>query len=261
MTREDLPHIQFYIGDWRRDVGVQSLSYHYRGIWLELLMLMHCSEQRGRLVLNGKPMQDDSVSRLLGLSSQEGANAIQVLLESAVASRDSAGALICRRMVREAEISAARKRAGSKGLAKRWQNPDIDIGNASVLKIRIGNLFRRRETTPWSEKEEAAFGGLAAAITEEDLAAVERYYSEQIPRDKDYRRRDLLTLLNNWTGEVDRARARMPKLKADNKPKPQPDGWLAWLTEHHPGALQKDYWRVPDSVREEFGDENEGTKK
>jgi hypothetical protein len=135
MSREDLPHIQFYIGDWRKDVGVQSLSYHYRGIWLELLMLMHCSEQRGRLVLNAKPMSDPSISRLLGLTQQEGANAIQVLLESAVASRDSEGALICRRMVKEEEIKAVRRKAGSKGLAKRWQNPDTDIGNENGLEL------------------------------------------------------------------------------------------------------------------------------
>jgi uncharacterized protein YdaU (DUF1376 family) len=214
MSREDLPHIRFYIGDWRRDVGVQSLSYHYRGIWLELLMLMHCSEQRGRLVLLGKPMSDDSISRLLGLSRQEGAKAIQVLLESAVASRDSDGALICRRMIREAQISQARKEAGSKGLAKRWQNPDNGTDNGTGKKSRehgsmgrIGAIFHRGPDTPWTEKELAALRKLK--ITEDDLVAVERYYARHWPphREHNILRHGLLTLLNNWPGEADRARA------------------------------------------------------
>lgn len=57
-------------------------------------------------------------------------------------------------------------------------------------------------------------------VAEEDLAAIERYYREEIPKDKDYRRRDLLTLLNNWNGEVDRARARLPKIRAAMKQQP-----------------------------------------
>ena len=65
-----LPHIQFYVGDWRKEVGIQSLSYHHRGIWFELLLLMHGSEQRGKLVLNGKPISNASLARLLGLSRQ-----------------------------------------------------------------------------------------------------------------------------------------------------------------------------------------------
>jgi uncharacterized protein YdaU (DUF1376 family) len=145
MPRENLPHIQFYVGDWRRDVGIQSLSYHYRGIWFELLMLMHCSEQRGKLVLGTRPMSDDSIARLLGLSHGEWTKARQVLVESAVASRDSDGTLYCRRMVREEEIRQSKIEAGRKGglnrgnslldsskpQAKPKQTPDIDNGNDS----------------------------------------------------------------------------------------------------------------------------------
>jgi hypothetical protein len=111
-------HIQLYVGDWRKDPAVQSLSYHHRGIWLELLMLMHCSEDRGRLVLSGKPMTNLNLSRLLGLSEQETADAVKCLLEGGVASRDQNGALVNRRMVREENIKKIRKQSGSKGGSK-----------------------------------------------------------------------------------------------------------------------------------------------
>jgi hypothetical protein len=133
-----LPHIQFYVGDWRKDIGIQSLSYHHRGIWLELLMLMHCSGDRGRLVLNGKPMSNLNLSRLLGLTEQETADAVRCLLEGGVASQDQNGALINRRMVREEDIRKKRKLAGSLGgsktQAKREQTPDNDNDNDNGLQ-------------------------------------------------------------------------------------------------------------------------------
>ena len=39
-----------------------------------------------------------------------------------------------------------------------------------------------------------------------DIDLLERYYTAQIPDGSDYRRRDILTLLNNFNGEIDRAR-------------------------------------------------------
>ena len=60
-----LPALQFYPGDWRKDVGVQSLTYHDRGVWFEILMLMHESEPRGMLLLNGRPVTDEALGRLL----------------------------------------------------------------------------------------------------------------------------------------------------------------------------------------------------
>ena len=113
-----LPHIQFYVGDWRKDLGIQTLSYYHRGIWFELLMLMHCAEERGRLVLAGKPMSNAALARLLGLSQQETQDALAAILDSGVASKDEAEVFFCRRMVREEELRQNRKRAGSKGGSK-----------------------------------------------------------------------------------------------------------------------------------------------
>ena len=50
-----LPALQFYPGDWRKDLGVQSLSFHDRGVWFEMLMLMHDSENRGVSCPQWKP--------------------------------------------------------------------------------------------------------------------------------------------------------------------------------------------------------------
>jgi hypothetical protein len=71
---------------------------------------------------------------------------------------------------------------------------------------RIGEWFGRRPSTLWSVKEAEALKDVAPSV--EDLDEMEAYYTASLPADKDYRRRDVMTLLNNWTGELDRARGR-----------------------------------------------------
>ena len=74
-----------------------------------------------------------------------------------------------------------------------------------------GQLKRRGEDTAWAPEEFAAFQAARLdVLTSEDFDAqvetLRGYYHAVIPREKDYRRRDLKTLLNNWPGEIDRAR-------------------------------------------------------
>jgi len=72
-------------------------------------------------------------------------------------------------------------------------------------QLRLGKLFKRRETTPWSEKEIKAWK-LITPVAEEDMDCLENYYRAKIPDASNFRRRDLGTLLNNFSGELDRAR-------------------------------------------------------
>jgi hypothetical protein len=79
--------------------------------------------------------------------------------------------------------------------------------------IRIAELYRRRPTTPWSAKEIRAFRALGT-IDPSDLDAVCRYTeSERSKGDEGCHRRDLLTFLNNFTGELDRARQKQSPVK------------------------------------------------
>ena len=111
-----LPAIQFYPGDWRKDPGVQSLSFHDRGVWFEILLLMHESDARGKLILNGKPMPTEALGRLLGLDNQILTTTLTKLLEYGVASKcEESGVISCRRMVRDEELRQVRKTCGKLG--------------------------------------------------------------------------------------------------------------------------------------------------
>jgi len=76
------------------------------------------------------------------------------------------------------------------------------------LAQRIATLYNRRLTTPWSVPEIKAFRALGI-IADSDLETVEKYYAaERAKGETEGRhRRDLCTFLNNFSGELDRARA------------------------------------------------------
>jgi hypothetical protein len=111
-------------------MGVQSLSYHDRGVWWEILCLMHESERRGILILNGQAMSEDALARLLGLDKQNLTTTLTSLLTSGVASREQeTGAIFSRRMVRDEKLRNIRSEAGKQGgnpiLVK--QNPTTPV--------------------------------------------------------------------------------------------------------------------------------------
>lgn len=77
--------------------------------------------------------------------------------------------------------------------------------NPSPEQIEVGSWFHRRPTTPWSEKEKKAWRAIVQNpqnFQGDEWGALKFYYG---PRGSKYKRHDLLTLLNQWNGEVDRA--------------------------------------------------------
>jgi len=77
----------------------------------------------------------------------------------------------------------------------------------SQLQLRAEALMRRRKETPLTSAESRAFQKNRAAIeatTEEDWKLLEQFYAA--PQEKTYARKDLAALLNNWNGEIDRAK-------------------------------------------------------
>jgi hypothetical protein len=112
---------------------------------------------------------------------------------------------------------------GKKGIrVPRGSVLPAEVADHEKRLLAINAIMGRRDSTRWSEKEFAAFkaAGLAAMDDADFVAqaeAVRGYYGAPLPllrscwgvagTEKDFRRRELVTLLNNWPGEVDRAEA------------------------------------------------------
>jgi hypothetical protein len=93
-------------------------------------------------------------------------------------------------------------REGKEGAVTRELSTELE-----AFRLRVGALIKRRPTTQWSTKEIKALKEIFDFNTpEEDLVALEARYQS----DDKYLRRELMTLLNNWNGEIDKSRSTSP---------------------------------------------------
>jgi hypothetical protein len=91
---------------------------------------------------------------------------------------------------------------GKEGVSQKALSPELE-----AFRLRVGALIKRRPTTQWSTKEIKALKEVFDFNTpEEDLVALEARYQS----DDKYLRRELMTLLNNWNGEIDKSRSTSP---------------------------------------------------
>lgn len=103
------PSFQFYPSDWRDDAGLRLCSIAARGLWVEMMCIMHACERYGHLEVGGKSASSRDLARLTGEDIKTVNRLIAELEANKVFSRDSAGIIYSRRMVRD-EVERAKWR-------------------------------------------------------------------------------------------------------------------------------------------------------
>lgn len=171
------PSLQFYPGDWRKDPAVQSLDYFDRGVWIELLCIMHESSERGVLLLNGTPMPVEALQNLLGLDNQTTTKTLATLQARGVAKvRQSDGAIYSKRMVEDEQLSEIRRNAGSKG-----GNPSLLKQNPSKPEAN-DNQISKQNPTPSSSSSSSIKAPPNPLTGESAAAAIIAEYHSALPR-------------------------------------------------------------------------------
>ncbi len=120
-----LPFLKFYVADHMAEVTLRQCSLAARGLWMEMLSLMHLCARRGYLLAaSGTPLTPDQLARLTGCSAEEVSRLLAELRSSGVFSCTTDGAIYCRRMVRD---EGKRERCSSAG-KKGGGNPSLGRG-------------------------------------------------------------------------------------------------------------------------------------
>ncbi len=117
------PWMKFYTSDWRADPALRMCSYSARGLWAEMMCIMHEAEPYGHLLVNGLPLNEKQLASLAGGGLRETVNAIADLESCGVFSRTEAGVIFSRRMKRDKERADRDKANG-----KRGGNPKVKPG-------------------------------------------------------------------------------------------------------------------------------------
>jgi hypothetical protein len=146
------PWLKFYPRDWRGDQTLRVVSLAARGLWMEMLCVMHEASPYGHLVLGGNAVSNDILARLAGLGADE-CGALVVELESAgVLSRTRKGVIYSRRMVKD----HSRAEKGRKSVSKRWKQ-DAENEQENSTPHRNPNrppITQKPEARSQKEKED-----------------------------------------------------------------------------------------------------------
>lgn len=109
------PWMKFYPQDWRADEKLRMCSLAARGLWIEMLALMHRSERYGHLLVSGRVPTDAQLAVLVGASPEQVAMLLDELACADVFSRAASGAIYSRRMTRDKRKSEKARKNGKKG--------------------------------------------------------------------------------------------------------------------------------------------------
>lgn len=120
------PWIKFYPSDWRADPALRVCSLAARGLWFEMLCLMHEAQPYGYLVVNGRPVTDRQLASLVGCDLGEISGLLDELRSAGVFDEEG-GIIVSRRMVRD-QAKALRDQDNGKNGGNPHLKPKNDVG-------------------------------------------------------------------------------------------------------------------------------------
>lgn len=122
------PHIQFNVVAWLSDPQLSQCCAATRGVWIDLICRLHELQKGGQITANVQ-----QIARLCRSTEAE-INAALAELQTTgtadVSEIDGLYTIICRRMKKEADLSAKRQQAGSKRGSKIEATPYFCCGFA-----------------------------------------------------------------------------------------------------------------------------------
>lgn len=140
------PWLKFYPNDWRSDPALRSCSVAARGLWMEMICVMHEATSRGDLTIGNLPVSPRQLASISGVPLKEANRLLDELEAAGVFSRN--GEIIySRRMKREEEKAERDKANGALG-----GNPQVKGGVNPPVKAEVkAHILDTRD-----QKEDAA---------------------------------------------------------------------------------------------------------
>lgn len=135
-----LPWIKFYPSDWVSSTPLRGSSLAARGLWIEMLCIMHDAEPYGHLLINGRQVTMRKLAALVGAPEDEVRMAFDELASEGVVTFANDGTPRSDRMIKD---EARRVRASADG--KKGGNPSLGKGseNSDTHNLTLEDLDKR----------------------------------------------------------------------------------------------------------------------
>lgn len=143
--KDKQPWFKFYPQDWRGDAKLRMCSIGARGLWTEMLCVMHEAEPYGYLTISGKPVSARQMASLAGVSQGECMKYMLELASAGVYSIDDDKTIFSRRMVRDKAKAEKDRENGKGGGNPRLKAPDNDGVNPQDKAQKPSSIFHKSE--------------------------------------------------------------------------------------------------------------------
>lgn len=124
------PAFQFYPSDWLNDLGLRQCSPMARGVWADLMCLMHDGEPYGYLATKSGELTIPWLANRLGMRKGILLQCMVELEKFHVFSRNSSGIVYSRRMVRDEQVRLERASGGTLSI----NNPNVPRSKKDTLQ-------------------------------------------------------------------------------------------------------------------------------
>lgn len=159
------PWLKFYPTDWRSDPALKMCSLAARGLWIEMIALMHEATPYGHLVVSGRTPTDAQLAVLAGALPAQVSDLVGELEAAGVFSRTREGVIFSRKMTRTAKKAAIARKNGKNG-----GNPNLrkETENKTSDNQILTNRDKPQKPEARSQKEESANALLSELRTATD---------------------------------------------------------------------------------------------
>lgn len=124
------PWMKFFPADWRSDPKLRIVSMAARGLWIEMICIMHEAEHYGELTISGATIGSDQLARLVGESVDNVDTWLFELQSAGVFSIRKNGVIYSRRMEKDEnkrrKLRENGKKGGNPSLCKKEQKQALD---------------------------------------------------------------------------------------------------------------------------------------
>lgn len=164
MSSNKQPWVKFYTVDWRSDPRLKMCSMAARGLWIEMICLMHEATPYGHLLVSGQCPTDAQLAVLVGAPPEQITALLGELESAGVFSRTREGVIYSRKLSRMAKKAATARNNGRKGgnptLCNKGNNPPSDNppdkGGDKTQKLEAREQIKKEKEEPKGSSKKKA---------------------------------------------------------------------------------------------------------
>jgi hypothetical protein len=140
-SRTRPPAFQFYAMDWLTDPALRLCDPATRGVWIDLLCYMFLSSEPGFLIVNGNPLNEDTIRKFTGLDLKTFSKVFSELTDFGILRKDERDIYYSKRMVEDERLREFRRESGKLG-----GNPNLKKEVKEEVKEEVKYKVKRNRT-------------------------------------------------------------------------------------------------------------------